>query len=152
MFTLCVFVQLLSHAQLFATPWTSACQAYLSFTISQSLRMYAQIHVHLVSDAIQPSHLLLFPSTPAFYLSPNQGLSQWVSSSHLWPTYWNFSISPSNEYSGSIFFRTDWFDLLAVQGFSRIFSNTTFQKHQFFSAQPSLWSNSHIHTWLLEKS
>ena len=68
-----------------------------------------------------------------------------------WPKYWSFNISPSNEYSGLIPFRIDWLNLLAVQGLSRIFSNTTVQKHQFFSTQLSLWSNSHIHTWLLEK-
>ena len=69
-----------------------------------------------------------------------------------WPRYWSFSfsISPSNEYSGLISFRMDWFDLLAVQGLSRVFSNTTIQKHQFFSTQPFLWPNSHIHTWQLE--
>ena len=68
------------------------------------------------------------------------------------PKYWRFSlsISPSNEYSGLISFRIDWFDVLVSKGLSRVFSNTTVQKHQFFGAQPSLWSNSHIHTWLLE--
>ena len=70
-----------------------------------------------------------------------------------WPKYWSFSfnISPSNEHPGLISFRVDWLDLLAVQGLSRVFSNTTVQKHQFFSAQLSSQSNSHIHTWLLEK-
>ena len=64
-----------------------------------------------------------------------------------WPKYWNFSISPSDKYSGLISFRTDWFDLLAVQGtLSRVFSNTTVQKHQVFGIQPSLWSESHIST------
>ena len=64
-----------------------------------------------------------------------------------WPKYWsfNFTISPSNEYSGLISFRMDWLDLLAVQGTLKVFSNTTVQKHQFFSTQSSLWSNSHIH-------
>ena len=151
MCNICIYCYCCSVAKSCPTLCNPMNFSTLSFPVLHHLLEFAQIHVHLVSDAIQPSHLLLFPSTPAFYLSPNQGLSQWVSSSHLWPTYWNFSISPSNEYSGSIFFRTDWFDLLAVQGFSRIFSNTTFQKHQFFSAQPSLWSNSHIHTWGLEK-
>ena len=67
-----------------------------------------------------------------------------------WPKYWSFSFSiiPSNEHPGLISFRMDWLDLLAVQG---VFSNTTVQKHQFFSAQLSSQSNSHIHTWLLEK-
>ena len=63
-----------------------------------------------------------------------------------WLKYWSFSISPSNEYSGLISFRIDWFDLLAVQGTLKSLSNTTAQKHQFFGIQPSLLrSNSHIH-------
>ena len=63
-----------------------------------------------------------------------------------WPKYWSFSFgtSPSNEYSGLISFRIDWFDLLLSKGLSRVFTNTTVQKHQFFDAQPSSWSNSHI--------
>ena len=78
-------------------------------------------HVHWVSDAIQPSHLLLSPSPPTFNLSQHQSLFQWVSSSHqvAWlQKYWHFSfsISPSNDYSGLISFRMDWLDLLAVQG------------------------------------
>ena len=70
-----------------------------------------------------------------------------------WPNYWSisFSISPFNEYSGFISFRNDWFDLLQSKGLSRFFSSTTIQKHQFFDTQPSLWSSSYIHTWLLEK-
>ena len=70
-----------------------------------------------------------------------------------WPKYWSFSfsISPSNEHPGLISFRMDWLDLLAVQGLSRVFSNTIVQKHQFFSAQISSQSNSHIHPWPLEK-
>ena len=69
-----------------------------------------------------------------------------------WPKYWSFSfsVSPSSEYSGLISFRIDWFSLL-FKGLSRVFSNTTVQKHQFFCAQLSLESNIHIHTWLLEK-
>ena len=64
-----------------------------------------------------------------------------------WPNYWSFSIGPSNEYSGLISFRIDWFDFIAVQG-----SQESSPTPQFFSAQLSLWSNSHIHTWLLEKT
>ena len=63
-----------------------------------------------------------------------------------WPKHWSFSISPSSEYSGLIASRIDWFESLG-----RVFFNTTVQKHQFFGAQTSLWSNSHICTWLLEK-
>ena len=70
-----------------------------------------------------------------------------------WPKYWCFSssISPFNEYSGLISFRFDWLNSLQSKGLSRVFSNTTVQKHQFFGAQLSSQSNSHIHTWLLEK-
>ena len=65
-----------------------------------------------------------------------------------WPKYWSFSISPPNEYSELTSFSIDWFDFPEV---SKVFSSTTVQKYQFFGAQPSLWSNSHIHKWLLEK-
>ena len=78
----------------------------------------AQTHVHRVSDAIQPFHPLLFPSPPTFNLSQPRIFSN-ESVLHIrWPKYWSisFSISPSNEYSGQIFFRMDWLDLLAVQG------------------------------------
>ena len=71
-----------------------------------------------------------------------------------WPKYWSFSfsISPSNEHPGLLSFRMDWLDLLAVfNRLSRVFSNTTVQKHQFLGAQLSSQSNSHIHTWPLEK-
>ena len=78
---------------------------------------FTQIHVHWVSDDIQPSHPLSSPSPFAFNLSRNQGLCQWAL--HItWPKYWSFSLSitPSNEYSGMISFRIDWFDLLVVRG------------------------------------
>ena len=109
---------------------------------------FAQIHVHWVSDAIQPSlchPLLLLPSIFASIRVFSNELALCLR----WPKYWSFSISASNGYSGLISFRIDWFDLLAAKGLSRVLSNTTVQKHQFFIAQPSLWSNSHIHTWLL---
>ena len=78
----------------------------------------AQTHVHRVSDAIQPSHPLSSPSPPAFNLSQHQGLFHESVLCTRWPEYWSFSfsISPSNEYSGLISFRIDWFDHLAVQG------------------------------------
>ena len=77
----------------------------------------AQTHVQRVSDAIWLSHPLSFPSPPALNLSHHQGLFQWVFPIR-WPKYWSFrfSISLSSEYSQSISFRIDWFDLIAVQG------------------------------------
>ena len=70
-----------------------------------------------------------------------------------WPKYWSFSfsISPSSEHPGLISFRMDWLDLLAVQGTLKSLLQHHSLKHQFFSTQPSLWSNSYIHTRLLEK-
>ena len=145
-----VVVQLLSLVWLFVTPWTAACQA---FPVLHHLPELVQTHVHWVSDAIQPTHPLSSPSSPAFNLSqcqffPNESVL------HIkWPKYLSlrFSISPSNEIQ-------DWFPLgftglisLLSKGLSRVFSNTTLQKHQFFGAQLSLWPNSHIHIWLLEK-
>ena len=78
----------------------------------------AQTYVHRVGDAIQPSHPLSSPSPPAVNLSQHQGLFQWVSSSYQMVKILElqFHISPSSEYSGLIFFRIDWFDLLVVQG------------------------------------
>ena len=77
-----------------------------------------QTHVHWVSDAIQPSHPLSFPSPPAFNLSWNQGLFKWVSSLHKVAKVleFSFSMSPSNEHPGLVSFRMDWLDLLAVRG------------------------------------
>ena len=143
-------VQSLSHVQLFATPWTAARQASLSITNSQSLLNLMYIEsVMLSNHLILCHHLLLLPSVlPSIRVFSSESVL------HIrWPNYWSFSfsISPSNEYSGLISFRIDWFDLLAVEGtFKSLFQHTV-QKHQLFGAQFSLWSNSHIHTWLLEK-
>ena len=84
--------------------------------VHHQLLELAQTHVHRVSDAIQPSHPLLPTSPPAFNLSPASG--SFLMFFIRWPKNWSFSfsISPSNEYSELIFFRIDWFDLLAVQG------------------------------------
>ena len=77
-----------------------------------------QIHIHWVSDAVQPSHPLSSLSPPVLNLSQHQGLFQWVNSLHEVAKYWSFSfsISPSNEHPGLISFRMGWLDLLAVQG------------------------------------
>ena len=122
--------------------------------VHHQLPEFTQTHVHWVSDAIQTSHTLSTPSTPAPNPSQHQSLFQWVNSSHEVTKVleFSFSIIPSKEIPGLISFRMDWLDLLAVQGgLSRVFSNTTVQKHQFFGTQPSSQSNSHIHTWPLEK-
>ena len=93
-------------------------------------------HVHHVGDAIQPSHPLLSPSPPAPNPSQHQGLFKWVILCIKWPKYWtfSFSISPFNEYSGSPLGWTGWISLQS-KGLSRVFSNTTVQKHQLFRAQ-----------------
>ena len=111
-------------------------------------------HVHWVGDAIQPSHPLSSPSPPAPNLSWHQGLFKWVSCSYQVAKVleFHFNISPSNEHSGLISIRVDWLDLLAVQGTVKSLLQQTVPKHQFFGVQLSSWSNSHIHTWLLEKS
>ena len=116
------------------------------FSVHHQLPEIAQTYVHRVGDAIQPSNPLLSPSPPA--LNPSIRVFSNESALHIrWPKYWSFSfsISPFNEYSELISFRIDWFDLLAVQGTLRVFSNTTVQKKQFFGAQLSSQSNSHIH-------
>ena len=86
------------------------------FPILHYLLEFAQIHVHWVDDAIQPSHPLLSPSPPAFNLSQHQGLFQSVRSLHQVAKVLELQHQSSNEYSGLISFRMDWFDLLAVQG------------------------------------
>ena len=107
----------------------------------------AQTHVHQVGDAIQPSHPLSFPS-PAFNLSQHQGLFQGVSSSHQVDKVLGVSASasvlPMCVQGRFPFGLTDLIFLL-FKGLSRVFSNTTVQKHQFFGAQLSLLSNSHFH-------
>ena len=143
-------VQSLSRVQLFATPWIAACQASLSITNSQSsLRLTSIESVMPTSHLILCRPLLLLPPIP-----PSIRVFSNESTLHMrWLTYWSFSFSiiPSNEHPRLISFRMDWLDLLAVQGLSRVFSNTTVQKHQFFGTQLSSQSNSHIHTWPLEK-
>ena len=86
--------------------------------VPHHLPEFAQVHVHCISDAIQPFHPLMPSSPSALNLSQHQGLFQWVSVCIRWSKYWSFSfsISPSREYSGLITLKIDWFDLLAVQG------------------------------------
>ena len=121
--------------------------------VHHQLPEFTQTYVHQVSDAIQPSNLLSPPCPPAPNPSHHQRLFNESTLRMRWPKYWSFSFSiiPSKEHPGLISFRMDWLDLLTVQGLSRVFSNTTVEKHQFFGTQLSSHSNSHIHTLPLEK-
>ena len=135
-------LQSLSSVRLFETPWMAADQASHSITYSRS-----SLRLSSVESVMPSSHLnvyrslFLLPSIPpSIRVCPNE-----LTLRMRWPKYWSFSFSiiPSKEIPGLISFRMDWLDLLAV--------NTTVQKHQFFSTQLSSQSNSHIHTWPLEK-
>ena len=123
------------------------------YSVPYYLPEFAQIHaidsVVLSNNLILCCPLLILPSVfPSIRIFSNE------SALHIrWPKYWgfSFSISLSNEYSGLISFRIDWFDLLEVQGtLKRLFQYHSL-KVRFFGAQPSLWFNSHIRTCLLEK-
>ena len=123
-----IVIQSLSHVQFFATPWTAACQASLSFTISWSL-----LKLRSVESVMPSSHLILcHPLLPSVFPSIRVFSSEAVL--HIrWPEYWSFSfsISPSSEHSGLISFRVDCW-ILQSKRLLRVFSNTTIQKHQFF--------------------
>ena len=119
--------------------------ASLPITNSQSLPKFMSIESVMPSNHLilcRPLLLLasIFPNNRVFF---NESIL-----CIRWPKYWsfNFNISPSNKHPGLISFRVDWLDSLQSKGLSRVFSNTTVQKHQFFGAQPSSQSNSHIHT------
>ena len=124
------------------------------FPIHHQLPEFTQTHVHQVSDAIQPSHPLLSPFSSSLQSFPALGsfpMNQFFTSG-------GQSIGVSASASVLPMNIQDWFPLgltgwifLQSKGLSRVFSNTAVQKHQFFNTQLSLWSNSHIHTWLLEK-
>ena len=130
-------VQSLSCVWLFATPWIAARQASLSITNSRSsLRLTSIESVMSSSHLILCHPLLLLPPIP-----PSIRVFSKESTLRMrWPEYWSFSFSiiPSKEIPGLM---TGWISLQS-KGLSRVFSNTTVQKHQFFSVQPSLWSSS----------
>ena len=145
-------VQSLSHVRLFATPWTAACQASLSFPISWNLLKLMSIELVMLSNHLIFCHpLLLLPSIfpkirersfpmSWLFVSGDQSIGASPSASYL----------PMNIQDWFSLGWTGWISLQS-KGLSRVFSNTTVQKHQFFSAQPSLRSNTHIHTWPLQK-
>ena len=130
-------VQSLSCVWLFATPWTATRQDSLSITNSRSWLKLMSIESVMPSDhPILWCPLLLSSVFPSIRVFSNESVPR-----IRWPKYWSlsFSISPSNEYSGLIYFRIDWFDNLQSKGLSRVFSNTTVQKHQFFGTQISFF-------------
>ena len=124
--------------------------------VHHQLLEFTQTQVHRFGDAIQPSHPRSSPSLPAPNPSQNQSLFQWVNSSHEVAKVLEFQLqhqsfqwtNPSQDWSPLGW--TGWISLQS-KGLSRVFSNTTLQKHQFFSPQLSSHSNSHIHTWPLKK-
>ena len=142
-------VQSLSHVRLFATPWIAATQASLSITNSRS-----SLRLMSIESVMPSSHLIL--CCPLLFLPPIPPSIRVFSNESIlrmrWPKYWSFSFSiiPSKEIPGLISLRMDWLDLLAVQGTLKSLLHTV-QKHQFFHAQLSSQSNSHIHTWPQEK-
>ena len=146
-----VVFESLSHVWLFVTPWTAGCQASLSFTISLSLLKLMSFEPvipfnHLILSPPFSSCLQFFPASGSFsmnWLFVSCGQSTRASASA--------SVLPMNIQSWFPLRLTSLISLLS-KGLSRVFSSTTVRKHQFFSAQPSLWSNSHIHIWLLEKT
>ena len=137
-------IQLLSRVRLFATPWTAARQASLPNSFWNLLKLMSINSVMPSNHLILCCPLLLLPSIfPSIRVFSNESVFH-----TRWPKYWSFSfnMSPSIKYSGLIPLGwTGWISLQS-KGLSRVFSNTTVQKHQFFSAQLSLQSKSHIYT------
>ena len=143
-------VQSLSHVWLFATPWIAACQASLSITNSWSLPKLMCIESMMPSShLILWRHLLLLPPIPpSFRVFSND------STLHMrWPKYGVSASASALPMNIQDWFPLGWTGWISLQsrGLSRVFSNTTVQKHQFFGAQLSSQSNSHIYTWPLEK-
>ena len=142
--------QSLSRVQLFATPWIAARQASLSITNTRSSLRLTSIESVMPSSHLILCHplLLLPPIPPSIRLFSNEATLRMR-----WPKYWSFNISiiPSKQtLDRSPLEWTCWISL-QFKGLSRVFSNTTVQKHQFFGTQLSSQSNSHIHTWPQEK-
>ena len=127
-------VQFSSVAQLCPTLCDPMNRSTPGLPVHHQLPEFTQIHVHQVGDAIQPSHPLSSPSPPAPPIPPSIRVFSNESTLRMrWPKYWSFSfsMSPSNEYSGLIFFRMDWLDILAVQGLSRIFSRVRVSSNEW---------------------
>ena len=143
------FCNQFSHVQLFVTSWTAARQAPLSITNSWSLLKLMSIKSVMPSNHLILCHPLLLPSIfPTIRVFCNESVLP-----IRWPKYWSFSFNISPSMNIQHWFPlecTGWISLQS-KGLSRVFSNTTVQKHQFFGTQLSSQSNSHIHTWPQEK-
>ena len=142
-------VQSFSRVRLFVVPWTAARQASLSITNSRSPPKPMSIESVMSSNHLILCHPVLLPSIfPSIRVFSNE------SALHIrWPKYWSFIFiisPPMNTQDWSPLGWTGWISLQS-KGLSRVFSNTTVRRHQFFGTQLSLSSNSHIHTWLLKK-
>ena len=146
-------LQFSSVAQLCPTLCDPMNRSTPGLPVHHRLPESTQTPVHRVGNAIKPSHPMSSPSPPAPIPPSIRVFSNESTLRMRWPKYWSFRfrISPSNEHPGLISFRMDWLISLQSKGLSRVFSNTTVQKHQFFSTQLSSQSSSHIHTWPQEK-
>ena len=142
--------QSLSRVWLFASPWITACQASLSITNSQSLLKLMSIELVMPSSHLILCRPLIFlpPVLPASESFPMSQLFAWGGQST--GVSASASVLPMNTQDWSPLGWTGWISLQS-KGLPRVFSNTTVQKHQFFGTQLSSQSNSHIHTWPLEK-
>ena len=141
-----------SVAKLFLTLCNPMGCSIPAFPVLHYFSEFAQTHVHWISDAIQlyhPRHPLLFLLSifPSITIFSNE-----LALSFRSPKHWTFSLSPSNEYSGLISFTIDWFDLLAFRGTLKSLLQHHDSKTSILWHQPSLWSNSHISTWLLDNT
>ena len=143
-------VQFSSVHSLSATPWITARQASLSITNSRSTHRLTSIEsVMPSSHLILCCPLLLLPSIPpSIRVFSNESTLRMR-----WPKYWSFSLASLLPKKSQGWSPSEWTGGISLQskGLSRVFSNTTVQKHQFLGAQLSSQSNSHIHTWLLQK-
>ena len=147
--TFCQF----SHSVMSDSLWHQGLQHATIPYPSLSLGVFSN-YVHWIGDAIQPSHPLSSPSPPDS-ISPSIRVFSNEMALHIrWPKYWrfSFSISSSNDYSGLISFRIDWFDRLAIWGTLKSLLQHNSSKASVLQHPHCLWPNSYIHTWLLEKA
>ena len=137
-------VQLLSRDRLFVTPWTAVLQASLSFTVS-----WGSLKFMSTESMVLSNHLILCCPLLQLSIFPSIRVFSSESALHIrWPKYgsFSFSLNPCSDIQGLFPLGLTGLLPLLSKGLSRVFCNTTVQKHRFFGTQHSLWSNSHIHT------